>query len=368
MSVVSCRLFSKILKFDWILLISAFLLLSIGLLSLYSISPVDQNEEGPGIFTRQCIFAVIGVAAMIFFAFSNYHYLRSYSTPIYFIFLILLVVVLLWGSTVRGTVGWIGIGPFHIQPVEIAKLSLVIFLASFISQKKMVLGEGGRLIVSLLLTSFMIFLVLKQPDFGSAMVLAGIWFGMLLISGISRKFFIILILLAAVLSLTTWVNLADYQKARIVNLVHPGLDPQGSGYNVIQSIVAVGSGGFIGKGIGHGSQSQLNFLPEKHNDFIFAVVAEELGFFGSAVILLLFFVVFYRIKIIASRASDNFGYLLATGILVMFFIQVVVNIGMNLGLVPVTGLSLPFLSYGGSFLIVTFAALGILLNVNARRE
>jgi rod shape determining protein RodA len=177
-----------------------------------------------------------------------------------------------------------------------------------------------------------------------------------------------LMLVISILTIMTWTSLSGYQKDRINNLVRPGIDPQGSGYNVIQSIVSVGSGGLIGRGMGHGSQSQLNFLPEKHNDFIFAVVAEELGLFGSMLVLFLFGVIFYRIKVIAVEAPDNFGYLLALGILIMFFIQLVVNVGMNIGIAPVTGISLPFLSYGGSFLVVVFAALGLLLNIHSKKE
>lgn len=357
-----------ILKLDWILLVSVFLLLGIGLLSLYSISSANQEEETLSVFARQCIFAVAGIVIMSFFIFFDYHYLRSYSKAIYFMALSLLVLVLLWGSTVRGTVGWIGIGTFHIQPVEIAKLALVIFLASFISQKKMELGEVRRLIVSLILAGIMVILVLRQPDLGSAAILGGIWLGLVTICGIKKKLFIIVAAGIIILAFASWAHLADYQKARIVSFIQPESDPQGSGYNVIQSKIAIGSGGITGKGIGHGSQSQLNFIPERHNDFIFAVIAEEWGLLGALLVIFLFIVIFYRARIIACRASDNFGYLLAAGIMVFYFLQVIINIGMNVGIVPVAGISLPFLSYGGSFLIISLAALGILLNVGAKRE
>lgn len=358
---------NKLLKFDWVLLTSVFLILGIGLLSLYSISLSGDIKDELSIFTKQLLYVVLGLAVMLFFAYSDYRYLKSYSTAIYFISLILLAIVLIWGSTIRGTVGWIGIGSFHIQPVEIGKIALIVFLASFISQKRMELAEIGRLAASFILTVLMVFFVLLQPDLGSAMVLVGIWIGMILVSGISKKYFIILLLVIIVASSVTWMLLADYQKSRVLSLIYPEYDPQGIGYNTIQSKIAVGSGGLIGKGIGHGSQSQLNFLPEKHNDFIFAVIAEELGLLGSWLVLFLYLVIFHRIKKIAARAADNFGYLLAAGVLILFFIQVFVNIGMNVGVLPVTGISLPFLSYGGSFLIVTFASLGIVFSVNARR-
>ncbi len=359
---------SKLLKLDWILIIAVFLLLGIGLLSLYSISIADQERSGLSVFARQCIFAAAGIAVMFFFAFFDYHYLRSYSLAIYFSALALLALVLFWGSTVRGTVGWIGTGFFHIQPVEIAKLALIIFLASFISHKRAEWKEFGRIITSLVLAGGMIFLVLRQPDLGSAAILVGIWLGLVLISGARKKTFAVLIMAIVILVFVSWTYLADYQKTRVISLIHPESDPQGSGYNVIQSKVAIGSGGITGKGVGHGTQSQLNFIPEKHNDFIFAVVAEEWGLAGAFFVLFLFLVVFHRIKAIASRAPDNFSYLLVIGILVFYFLQVAINVGMSVGIVPVTGISLPFLSYGGSFLIVSLAALGILLNVGVQKE
>lgn len=356
----------KLIKLDWILLICVFLLLGIGLISLYSISLFSvESGEKYGIFSRQIIYSVAGIAVMFFFASSNYHYLRTYGTFFYFATLVILILVLIWGLTVRGTSGWLGIGFLRLQPVEIAKLTLIIFLASFISQKKMEIGEGGRIIISLVLSSIMIGLVLCQPDFGSAMVLAGIWAGMMIVSGLSRKFFFALVAVIVLSSMVFWFFLAPYQKDRFLNLVHPEQDPQGSGYNVIQSMVAVGSGGIFGKGIGYGTQSQLNFLPEKHNDFIFASIMEELGLVGGMLLIFLFLLTLYRIRRIAAKAPDNFGFLLASGILIMFFLQIAVNIGMNIGLVPVAGLSLPLLSYGGSFLIIVFACLGIILNIHS---
>ena len=360
---------NKILKIDWILLLSAMLLLGIGLAVLYSISMATVSEGGLSIFWRQVIFALIGLAAMLFFSVANYQNLKSQSTPIYFITLIILLFVLLFGKNIRGTAGWIGVGSFHVQPVEIAKLSMVIFLASFISQKKMELGETGRLVASLVLCGVMILLVLKQPDFGSAMVLIGIWGGMTLVTGVSAKKIAIIITAIVVIAIGSWFNLQPYQKDRILSLVRPGsVDLKGAGYNVNQAMIAVGSGGIAGKGIGHGSQSQLNFLPEKHTDFIFASIAEELGLLGSLFVIGLYLIMFYRMRAIAMSAPDNFGFLIVIGIMLMFFVQVWENIGMNIGLMPVTGIPLPLLSYGGSSLIVIMASIGILSNINSRKE
>ncbi|HAV10931.1 MAG TPA: rod shape-determining protein RodA [Candidatus Moranbacteria bacterium] len=359
---------NKLFKADWVLLGAVFLLLGIGLAVLYSISNVGEDSFFSSVFWKQVFYAFLAVSTMLFFSLANYHYLRSYSTSIYFATLLILVVVLVFGETVRGTSGWIGFGAFNVQPVEIAKITLVIFLASFISQKRMELGEVGRLIASFVLTGIMLFLVIKQPDFGSAMVLLSVWAGMIFVSGISRKLIFMIVFVAAAVSFVGWFQLAPYQKDRIASFVDPTRDPQGAGYNVRQSIVAVGSGGMIGKGIGHGSQSQLNFLPEKHTDFIFASIAEELGYLGSIFVIALFGTIFYRIRRIAQLAPDNFGYLVAVGILIMFFVQTFINIGMNMGIVPVTGIPLPFLSYGGSSLISVFAAVGILVNIYSRRE
>jgi rod shape determining protein RodA len=360
---------NKLSKIDWMLLLPALLLLGIGLAVLYSISTTTSSDGSLSVFWRQVIFAFIGIACMLFFAFFNYQSFKSKSTLIYFLTLIILLAVLFFGLTIRGTAGWIGIGSFHIQPVEIAKLSLIIFLASFISQKKMELGETGRLVASLILCGIMILLVIKQPDFGSAMVLVGIWISMTAISGISAKKTFIIILFGIMLAIIGWFQLQTYQKDRIFGLVKSGIvDPQGSGYNVIQSMISVGSGGLIGKGIGHGSQSQLNFLPEKHTDFIFASIAEELGLLGSFFVLGLYLIIFYRMRIIALNAPDNFGFLIVVGIMTMFFVQIFENIGMNIGIMPVTGIPLPLLSYGGSSLITVLISIGILLNINSKKE
>ncbi|MFZ1626459.1 MAG: FtsW/RodA/SpoVE family cell cycle protein, partial [Candidatus Moraniibacteriota bacterium] len=230
------------------------------------------------------------------------------------------------------------------------------------------LGEWTRLIASLFLSALLIILVLRQPDLGSSLVLGFIWLSMILVSGIRWKHFFVLGSIGLLLIVASWFFLADYQKARLETFLNPELDPQGSGYNVLQSMVAVGSGGVTGKGIGHGSQSQLNFLPEKHTDFIFAVISEELGLIGGGIIIFLYGLFLYRITRIAETARDNTGYLIAVGVLSLFFIHILINLGMNMGFLPVTGLPAPFLSYGGSALLAFFLALGLLLSVYRYRE
>ena len=358
-------------KTDWILLVCVMLLLCVGLSVLYSLSlaGIPGESAGLSVFWRQLIFVAVGFATMFFFTFFNFRNLRSQSTPIYFATLILLALVLILGRNVRGHTGWIGIGPFTLQPVEFTKLTIIIFLASFISQKKMELEETGRLFASLVLIGIAVSLVMMQRDLGSTMVLVGIWLGMTLVSGISGKKILIMVAAGAIVCFAGWFHLQQYQKDRILNLVSPSAsDTQGSGYNVIQAEIAVGSGGFVGMGIGHGSQAQLNFLPEKHTDFMFASIAEELGLAGSLFVIGLFLMMFYRMYVIAKNAPDNFGYLVTVGVMLMIFIQVLVNIGMNMGVMPVTGIPLPFLSYGGSSLITVMASIGILNNIHSQKE
>lgn len=352
-------------RFDWLLLIAVLLLLSVGMLALYSFS---ETVAGNLYFGKQLLFAAIGAGIMFFVGALDYRYFARMSSLLYFLALGVLLLVLLIGEPVRGTVGWLSFFGLQIQPVEIAKIVLIIFLASFISQKRSELGEWTRLIVSLLLTALMILLVLRQPDLGSSLVLAFIWVSMILVSGIRLKHLAVLSVLGGILLFVGWLLLADYQRARLETFLDPTLDPQGSGYNVLQSMVAVGSGGLWGKGIGHGSQSQLNFLPEKHTDFIYAVITEELGLVGGALILFLYGLFLYRIERIAVRARDNTGYLIAVGLLAYFFVQITINIGMNIGLLPVTGLPAPFLSYGGSSLLASFIGLGLLLSIYRFRQ
>jgi rod shape determining protein RodA len=354
------------LKLDWILIIAMALLLCVGLVTLYSMSSFGTSE-GLGFFGKQLTSISIGIALLVIFSLFDYRILNNYSTKLYFAIIAVLSLLIFWGTTIRGTTGWIGLGPFSFQPVEMAKLIIIIFLASFLSKKKSYFSILTRTVVSIVLVFIPVMLILKQPDFGSAAIIVGIWIGMIFASGMNKKVLFGLALIGIVGSTSGWFMLKTYQKERIINFVSPDNDPRGTGYNVIQSIVAVGSGGMWGKGLGHGSQSQLNFLPEKRTDFIFAVFSEELGLFGSGVILILFGLLIYRIKEAARLARDNFGYLLAVGIIMMIFLQVLVNVGMNIGVAPVAGVPLPLLSYGGSSMISILASIGIVQSIYSRR-
>lgn len=357
----------RLLAFDWLLLVSVLFLLGTGLLSLYSISSATVETSWTGsFFVRQASFAVLGLSIMTALAFLDYRHIEKFSTTIFFFSAFLLATVLVLGKAVRGTSGWLSFGTINFQPVEGAKIALILFLASFISKKTSELGEWVRIISSLVLSSVFIFLVLKQPDLGSAIVLTAIWGGMIIGSGIRAKHVLVLFVLGATLSVSGWFFLEGYQRDRLEVFLHPDRDPRGSGYNVLQAMVAVGSGNVFGKGVGYGSQSQLNFLPEKHTDFIFAVIAEELGLFGAGLLFIAYGTLFYRIYRIGRDARDNFGYFVALGAFIFFAVQVAINIGMNVGVLPVTGLPAPFLSYGGSSLLASFTIIGILLNISHR--
>lgn len=356
----------RFFKFDWILIIAVVLLLALSLVSLYSLSLAGLDFDRSN-FQKQIISVIIGMVLMFLLSFYDYRALNFYSTKLYFAVLIILASVIFFGTAIRGTTGWIGFFSYHIQPVEIAKIILIIFLASFLSKKKTQLSINARIISSVALVFLPVFLILKQPDLGSASIIVGFWAVLLCCSGLNKKNFLILFVAVIICALSSWFFLKDYQKERIINFTRPYQNPTGSGYNAIQSIVAVGSGKLTGKGLGHGSQSQLNFLPEKHTDFIFAVIAEELGFLGASTIFVLFGIIFWRIKEIARTAHDNFGYLLAIGVIAMFFFQILINIGMNVGIMPVAGVPLPFLSYGGSAMVSALMAIGLMQSVYIRR-
>jgi len=358
----------KIRSWDFVYISSIFLLSCLSLLVLYGLGAESGESWISTIFIKQFIYTLIGIAFFFVFSHIDYRYFKSLSTWFYFSSITILVFVLVVGETVRGTVGWIQLGSWQFQPVEIVKIALILFLASFIAQKKTQLHEKTRIITSLVLTLTLVMLVLLQPDFGSAMILMGIWLGTMLFSGMQKKYIFLLLFGGILLIFSGWFLLEDYQKLRVINVIHPQADARGSGYNVIQSIIAVGSGGMTGKGIGQGSQSQLNFLPEKHTDFIFAATTESLGFIGAMFVLSLYLILLYRIKTIALTSHDSFGYFIALGAFSMFFIHIFINIGMNMGILPVTGIPLPLLSYGGSSLVSTYILLGIVLSIQRSNQ
>ncbi len=354
--------FQKLSRFDIVTFIVYTLLASVGLIALYGMFS-DNKDNLSAFFMRQLLFVVIGIVIVIIVGNINYNIFSSYATPLYIVMIILLILVLALGNTIRGTVGWITLFGFNLQVVEIVKVLMIIFLASFISTKRALLGEMMTIIVSFVLVGVIVGLVLMQPDTGSALVVLAIWLGMIMISGIRKRYVLSFVAIGLVVMFSAWLVLAPYQKARITNFLHPENDPKNTGYNVIQSIVAVGNGGFWGQGIGTGTQSKLNFLPEKHTDFIFASFTESMGFLGAFSIFFLFFVLFSRMRRIALLAKNEFGYFLVVGLSVLYFVHMLVNIGMNIGVMPVTGIPLPFISYGGSAMVAMSFGIGLLLSI-----
>jgi len=348
---------------DILLLLSIVVLSLFGFAALYS---VGLGKDPQNFFYIQKQLSVFAVFFILFFIISliNYRIIRSMSFLLYIAFCGLLVVVLISGQTIRGTRGWFMLGSFGIQPAEFIKLALVCVLARYFSSHTRQIGQFRHIVVSALFMALPLGLVLLQPDLGSATVLFLIWFGMIMISGIPKKYILALCVGISVISLSAWLFfLKDYQKDRIMTFLRPTADVQGSGYNVHQAMIAIGSGQIFGRGLGFGSQSHLKFLPETQTDFIFSVVAEEMGLIGMIILFAFWMVFFHRLIRIMKICRDDFALYAVLGISIMFFTHVMLNIGGNIGLVPLTGIPLPFLSYGGSSLAISLLAVGLVQSI-----
>jgi len=355
--------FDFLFKIDKTLFIAAIALILVGLIIIFSTSYSSTGTDFFN-FKKQLVFSGIGIALMLVASFFDYRALKNYTGILYVFACFILVAVLYSGSLIRGTSSWFSFGFFNFQPAEFVKIIAIIILAKYLSQPANLSGDLKKIIVSGIYLSLPVLLIIFQPDFGSALVIIFVWFAMLFITGINKKYLALILILGLLFSALSWSYfLKDYQKDRIITFVNPQSDPRGAGYNVIQSIIAVGSGEIWGKGLGRGSQSQLNFLPEKHTDFIFAVVAEEMGFIGILLVLGFFGIIFYRFFYIIKESQDNFGKLLVLGTAFMLMFHIVVNAGMNMGIMPVTGIPLPFVSYGGSSLISMLIMLGLTQSV-----
>ena len=317
-------------------------------------------------FDKQIIWICIAIGVFFVASIPEYGFLRR--TPLIAGFFAVIVVILslifIFGSIVKGGQNRFNLGLFAVQPSDPAKLLLVIILAKYFARRHIEIKHIRHILVSGSYAFVLFVLVFFQPDFGSALIIASIWLGMVLIAGISWKHLATLLIGAMIIAGGLWHwGLHPYQKQRILTFLHPLANIQSTGYNAYQSTVAVGSGEFFGKGIGYGTQSKLQFLPEYQTDFIFAAFAEEWGFFGVILLLGLFVIVIVRILAIAGHANDNFETLFSVGIAIYFTAQFIVHVGMNMGLLPITGTTLPFMSYGGSHLITEYAALGILMGM-----
>jgi len=354
---------------DYTLLFTVVILCFYGLLVLYSSTRLATTEGSDPYFfvKRQSLWALLGFLFLTIIIFIDYHNLERYSKVIYFGAIILLIMVIISGRTTYGARRWLAIGPFDFQPSEFSKVALIVFLADFLSKNKPKFDNFFYYLLPFAYTGLLILLVFMQPDLGTSLVYFAILIVMLFVVGIKIKFLLFTFLAALSSVPVLWVFLKDYQKNRLILFLNPNLDPLGGGYNVIQSRIAIGSGGFLGNGIFSGIQSQLNFLPAQHTDFIFSVIGEELGFLGAAFLLGIYVIILWRGIKIALEARDLLGTLLAAGSVSFLFFHIVVNIGMAMGMLPATGLPLPFLSYGGSFMMSNLVVIGILLNVELHK-
>lgn len=354
--------------FDWGLLGLTLLLGSMGIITLYSAVTAGAPTFQKVLYIKQVIWFGVGFALMIAAFLFDYKKLDQMSFFIYGFCVLLLVCVLLFGRYVSGSRRWLMLGPFSIQPSELVKIGLIIGLARSYAKVANTGGVGFReLIVPVILTALPFILIVKQPDLGTALLLVMIAGSITLFVKIEKRTFICIIAAGMVTIPLVWFFLKGYQKRRILTFLDPDRDPLGAGYHIIQSKIAIGSGMITGKGFLKGTQNTLSFLPEQHTDFIFSVLAEEWGFVGSVGLIILFLMLIIWGLNIAYGCRDTFGIALSFGVTAMIFWQVFINIGMVMGLMPVVGIPLPLISYGGSSVITIMIGLGLLMNVRMRR-
>jgi len=431
---------NEIYKIDYVLVFVVIITVCIGILMIYSagFDPIDKVNSG--LYKKQIIWFIAGVALMLGLTFLSHRYIGDYSIYIYGFFLFLVLLTLVFGKSVRNTKAWLNLGLFSLQPSEFMKLGMVILLAKYIELRERDMHNLRELLIPFAVMAAPVLLILMQPDFGTAVVFIPVLFTMLFLGGADVSHLLSVVSIATiamvvpmVITYREWIGaegsnflldffkdpglifivsavllvisiiafvlhfffikkyyrriyvpafvissgllcsiliqrfLKDYQKKRILVFLNPDLDPHGSGYNIIQSKIAVGSGGILGKGFLSGSQSQLGFLPEKSSDFIFPVIAEEWGFVGSLILIALLCLIVLRGIQISLEAKDKFASMLAAGITSIFFYHILINIGVVLGIMPVTGLPLCFVSYGGSNLLMSMMAVGILINIRMRK-
>lgn len=355
-------------NFDWVLLLVLILIACISIMNLYSATYPIRNMGGLVIFHKQIYWYIIGFSIFFLMTTFNYYALERFAYPGYAACVLLLIAVLVIGKISSGSQRWLHLGILSFQPSEITKLGVVLALAKFFREK----GDKRYyrlrdLWQPLLLVAVPSLLIVKEPDLGGAMLLVVVAFSMALFVRVYWKSLLILVGSAFSVVPFVWIGLKGYQKKRILTFLRPGMDPLGAGYHINQSKIAIGSGLLWGKGFLKGTQTRLHFLPEQHTDFAFSVLAEEWGFIGSVVLLLLYlFLILWAIHI-AKNSKERFGCVMAIGLVAIVFWQVVINVGMVTGLLPVVGIPLVLFSYGGSSLVTTMAAMGLLMNISMRR-
>jgi rod shape determining protein RodA len=361
----------RLRNFDFILFLASLALVAYGLVLIYSGSLPSYESAGAALshpVTRQIVFAAVGVLIMLLLTRTDYHLLGFGATGLYIGAMAALVFVLMVSSTVYGARRWIEIAGTPVQPSEITKLVLIIAMAKYLTDRQEQIGQIKVFLASLGIALVPIILVFAEPDLGSAVIFVAIWLAMVIIAGARSKHILGLFASFAVAAPFVLIGLInDYQRERIATFLDPGKDPLGSGFNTLQAEIGIGSGGLFGKGLTHGSQTQLDYLRTQTTDYIFSVLGEELGFVGAVVLFALFVVLLWRGLQTATSCPDPFGRLLATGIVTFILFQVFINIGVNIRLLPVTGIPLPFISQGGSSLITLFIALGILQSIRVHQ-
>lgn len=367
-------MWSKFKTFDiWLFLLPLFLAV-VGVVMIYSIT---LTSLGSSLAFRQLISLSIGLIFYFIFSFFDYRALKTWSWLIYLISIASLVLVKILGTSTFGAKRWIELGFFQFQPSELSKLALICLLATVFADRIHRI-HSRRLIMASVMVLLPVILVMQEPDLGSAMTIALIGLIMIAHVGLNKRqwaaIIAIIITITAIITLS-WYQIGpfaklikSYQRSRIEIFINPAADPSGAGYNVLQAVIAVGSGGVTGRGLGFGSQSQLNFLPVSHTDFIFASIAESWGFVGSAFILFIYGLMITKILTAARLAQDDFSMLFCVGVAALFIVQVVINVGMNIQLLPVTGITLPLMSYGGSSLLTNLILLGIVQSVVVRNK
>jgi len=358
-------MYSRLRKLDWSLIVSALLLSGAGLLTINGIG----TEESSVFFKKQLLFLGIGLLVMLGISFFDYRILKNHSLILLVIYIISVasLIFVLFSGEIRGSSSWFRLGSLSFEPIEFVKIVIILILAKYFSLRHIELYRIRHLIVSGIYIGLPVLAVILQPDMGSALVLVSIWLGVVIVSGIKMRHLALLLLIAIILSAVGWAGiLREYQKQRILSFLNPQNDPYGWGYHISQSLIAIGSGRVLGQGEEGSSQAGLKFLPEQHNDFIFATLSEQRGLIGVFVLLALYLFFFWRVVKIALISSNNFSRLFTAGFIALVFIQAAINVGMNVGVLPITGLTLPLVSYGGSSLVSVFLGLGILESIKSR--
>jgi rod shape determining protein RodA len=350
---------------DWLLILFLLPVLGAGLVTMKSFT------EATPYFSHQLLWIGIAFVMLFFLSYIDFRFLKRTDVLVvlFFVFSGLLLLLFFAGHTSNGAESWFSFGGFSFQPSDMMKLVVILMLAKYFSRRHVEIDNFKHIFISGLYALIPFLLVFLQPDFGGAMIIFFIWLGMMLVSGISKRHLLLVLGVGALAFILLWSFVfQQYQKDRIINFVQPLSNIHGSGYNVYQSTIAVGSGQILGKGVGFGTQSRLKFLPEYQTDFIFAAFAEEWGFIGIAFLFILLGLILWRIFHIATLGATNFEILYGTGLAIYFMSHFIVNIGMNIGIMPVTGITLPFMSYGGSHILTEFIGLGILMGMNRYRR